>query len=514
MPGPHGTVAALTVAIAFVLCVTASVVLAHTPVFAAPAAVATLDSPTPCTVERTELDKWMVTYNVLKHLSPPSPHLRGVDTTDTGAVKTAIAAEEVRLYEAGYPELDTIVDALFQVQPDLYFVQIGAHGEEPEHDVVMHRVAAFYKQHGHVVSGLVVDPFREALDLAVKHVQPVVTADKTKAGIVTGPYAVCSHNGNGVMHGKIGADGVWQPSYMPWRRDPEADPVTVQCRTLHSLRLEFDLNKMDVLQVATDGYEMETLTGFSSMRPHIVWYRHLKMSPSHIRFLERKLERSGYVVQYHDDGFAWGWLVNPNNLKTATRSRVSSHLIPGVARVEAPLPVQGRLVNAPLRARLPPAVRRYVMHGDFLRNYCYYIVLDKPRHVAELTVVFGKSFEFPDKVAIEAAYDERDPGARGGYSVLDGRVYPVRSTHHARSIHFHSLGEVREGAVTGDLTTGGAVRKVVADKRWSAAAGDKALITRLRLRCDATIKEFVGSLAVDAIRITFADVPHGHGDEL
>ena len=46
-------------------------------------------------------------------------------------------------------------------------------------------------------------------------------------------------------------------------------------------------------QIACDGYEMEPLTGFSTLRPHFVWYRYMKLNPSHARFLERKLEDSG-----------------------------------------------------------------------------------------------------------------------------------------------------------------------------------------------------------------------------
>ena len=31
------------------------------------------------------------------------------------------------------------------------------------------------------------------------------------------------------------------------------------------------------------------------------------------------------------------------------------------------------------------------MHGEFQRNFCYYVVFKRPSHVTSLAVTFGKS---------------------------------------------------------------------------------------------------------------------------
>lgn len=58
----------------------------------------------------------------------------GCEASRLSRRQAAIADEEKRLYEGSYPDVRAVVDALFEVQPDLYFVQVGAHaGTLPLH---------------------------------------------------------------------------------------------------------------------------------------------------------------------------------------------------------------------------------------------------------------------------------------------------------------------------------------------------------------------------------------------
>ena len=132
-------------------------------------------------------------------------------------------------------------------------------------------------------------------------------------------------------------------------------------------------------------------------------------------------------------------------------------------------------------------------------------------------VIGAPGFAFADKIVVEAAYDERDPGARGFTTLAHTRVYPLKSTHHTSSVQFRQLGALSPSNGSIDhggrvVDDGGAERVLRLDDSVNDLT-EATLFTRLRLRCDASIKETVGSLAIDALTVEFA--PHGgHGDEL
>ena len=79
------------------------------------------------------------------------------------------------------------------------------------------------------MSGVVVDPFQDALNLVAEPVKellavpnPDTAGDPLRshsdtAGIMLAPVAVCSHNSVGVMHGTLASDGSWIPNELPWK---------------------------------------------------------------------------------------------------------------------------------------------------------------------------------------------------------------------------------------------------------------------------------------------------------
>ena len=160
--------------------------------------------------------------------------------------------------------------------------------EDPDNDLIVSRVAAMADQHGHVVSGVLVDPSQEALDAVVARIRPSLarvpddSLAPTTAGVAVAPFAICSHNSKGIIHGRTNEQGEWEASYLPWRvsrraaasdvarphspvlghgcgvsrclqRDPEAETKEVDCRTLPSLRRSYGINHFDIMQVCGSG---------------------------------------------------------------------------------------------------------------------------------------------------------------------------------------------------------------------------------------------------------------------
>ena len=73
-------------ALCIAVAVVAAVCVGGVDSFSLPEKVATLSSPNPVRGARTELDNWLVSLRVLRHLSPNSPHLADVDVNDVKSV--------------------------------------------------------------------------------------------------------------------------------------------------------------------------------------------------------------------------------------------------------------------------------------------------------------------------------------------------------------------------------------------------------------------------------------------
>ena len=95
-----------------------------------------------------------------------------------------------------------------------------------------------------------------------------------------------------------------------------------------------------------------------------------------------------YLVRYDDTGFAWAWWVNPRKVPSSTRPLPSVALVPGIARVEGPVPRPSSSLLAPVLADAASA-EPYIMQGKWHRNYCYYIVFDAVRRLDRLRVTFA-----------------------------------------------------------------------------------------------------------------------------
>jgi FkbM family methyltransferase len=76
-------------------------------------------------------------------------------------------------------------------------------------------------------------------------------------------------------------------------------PVTVQCRTMDTLLAEHGVQKVDILQIDTEGYDFIILKLFdlAKYRPGIIHYEHQHLSPADREAAETLLRSHGYAIQ-------------------------------------------------------------------------------------------------------------------------------------------------------------------------------------------------------------------------
>jgi FkbM family methyltransferase len=76
-------------------------------------------------------------------------------------------------------------------------------------------------------------------------------------------------------------------------------PVTVQCRTMETLLAEQGVQKVDILQIGTEGYDFIILKLFdlAKYRPGIIHYEHRHLSPTDRDAAEALLRSHGYAIQ-------------------------------------------------------------------------------------------------------------------------------------------------------------------------------------------------------------------------
>jgi FkbM family methyltransferase len=76
-------------------------------------------------------------------------------------------------------------------------------------------------------------------------------------------------------------------------------PVTVQCRTMGTLLAEHGVEKVDILQIDTEGYDYIILKLFdlAKYRPGVIHYEHQHLSPADREAAEALLRSHGYAVQ-------------------------------------------------------------------------------------------------------------------------------------------------------------------------------------------------------------------------
>ena len=229
----------------------------------------------------------------------------------------AAARWRTRLTPAPRSVLDPVLEAVSLALPQVRFIQVGANDgeqQDPLHDAI--------RRFGW--SGIMVEP----VPFVFERLQRTSGA---LPGVILENVAIAADDGEAPFHhltpagpgGEVPAwaDGLGSFSLEVIRSHREAIPdieqrivtTVVPTMTFDRLRATHGVDRLDVLHVDTEGYDLEILrlVDLDRLRPVVVVYEHHHLSPAERAAAHALLEVAGYdLVEYGLDT----WAFNPERL--------------------------------------------------------------------------------------------------------------------------------------------------------------------------------------------------------
>lgn len=481
-----------------------------------------------------------------------------VDRTDLDAVLAATASLESTLAACGddlYPTWDEVLEAVARHTPAFAFVAAGADvpagaplSASPGLGGIARALGgddAASRAARNSLWGIIADPLEHARDAAQRAFEEfgieakAHSPEKEDAGAIKGTNvgesgvlladtAVCMHHAKGKLYGTRDAAGTFVPTERPWLRPLAADvdrleKIIVPCTTLQTMSEAHGILRFDALVADGGGQDYEILTSLPPRTPSLVRFYHGTMKLQTQTSARHRLEKLGYSVRFSDDGYAWAWLVNPSKqVGEARRPAWVRELLPqGVARVEAPTPVDGSLPEGPLITGAGRDGGDFVSARQFWYGCVYHVVFDQARAVEDIQLELGALFRGGNELIIDGVLDPAD--APWDASAPPGPAYPSLAGWQKRVLNFTKVATVSVDDEGRTSTT----------MRTADEAAIAPLVTRLRFRStfpivkeqgrpvdtEARPEISPGPLHIRSLRVEFAEesaegATDGHATEL
>lgn len=318
--------------------------------------------------------------------------------------------------ERGARPLEQVLHALSESQPRAFFIQVGAN-DGMALDPLRHAVTV------HGWSGILVEPVPYVFDRLVANYAGT-------PGLIFENVAIADADGERELHYLPEAPDdaeLWQWYHalasfdrevlLSHRRfipdiDERVATMAVPCVTFDTLCARHSVERVDVVQIDTEGYDDKVLDliDLARYRVQVVMYEHLHLTPADRARCTRRLEAEGFaVIADGMDTLAVrrGHLAADRSLRQAWRKAARASRVGGLRRVRG---TARRLVRRSLDRALAPAGLRVVSarEGDEYTSQLADTAVPLPPGAAE-----ALRYDHPRLLELKAAYDALDwPVAR------------------------------------------------------------------------------------------------------
>jgi FkbM family methyltransferase len=217
--------------------------------------------------------------------------------------------------DAGAPDIfATAITELLQANPNPYFVQVGGF-DGVSFDPLRRQIVESN------LSGLIIEPVPQYFDKLKALYAGSTTVTPVNCAIAeeNGERTIWHFSPKAIEIGKLPPHFAGIASFVMEdllketgslaNSCPDAEtlsvlrellcPVKVQCRTMESLLREYGVERIDILQIDTEGYDYIILKSFDfeRFRPSIVHYEHQHLSRADIAAAEGLLRSQGYRLR-------------------------------------------------------------------------------------------------------------------------------------------------------------------------------------------------------------------------